>query len=78
MTTNLHTHTPRCNHAWGSETEYVECALQEGLTVLGFSDHSPYVFPGEYYSHFRQDSVRRKTKYGYYYSSSHDGAADKK
>lgn len=26
----------------------------------------------------RQDSVRRKTKYGYYYSSSHDGAADKK
>ena len=53
MTTNLHTHTPRCNHAWGSETEYVECALLEGLTVLGFSDHSPYVFPGEYYSHFR-------------------------
>jgi hypothetical protein len=26
----------------------------------------------------RQDSVRRKAKYGYYYSSSHDGASDKK
>lgn len=50
---NLHTHTPRCNHAWGSEAEYVECALEAGLEILGFSDHSPYVFPGSYYSGFR-------------------------
>lgn len=53
MIANLHTHTPRCNHAWGTETEYVECALTAGLEVLGFSDHTPYVFPGSYYSHFR-------------------------
>ena len=53
MTVNLHTHTPRCNHAWGSEAEYVECALEAGLKVLGFSDHTPYLFPGEYYSFFR-------------------------
>lgn len=53
MIANLHTHTPRCNHAWGTETEYVECALEAGLEILGFSDHSPYVFPGDYYSHFR-------------------------
>lgn len=53
MIANYHTHTPRCNHAWGTEAEYVEKALEAGLKLLGFSDHTPYVFPGEYYSHFR-------------------------
>lgn len=53
MISNLHTHTWRCNHATGTEREYIENALQAGLEVLGFSDHSPYIFPGEYYSFFR-------------------------
>lgn len=53
MIANYHTHTPRCNHAWGTEAEYVERALEAGLQILGFSDHSPYVFPGNYYSRFR-------------------------
>lgn len=53
MIANLHTHTPRCNHAWGTEEEYVQKALEAGLQILGFSDHTPYVFPGNYYSHFR-------------------------
>lgn len=53
MIANYHTHTPRCNHAWGTEDEYVECALKSGLQILGFSDHTPYIFPGTYYSHFR-------------------------
>ena len=53
MIANYHTHTPRCNHAWGTEKEYVECALEAGLKILGFSDHTPYVFPGDYYSRFR-------------------------
>jgi len=53
MIANLHTHTPRCNHAWGTEGEYVERALEAGLQTLGFSDHTPYIFPGSYYSHFR-------------------------
>lgn len=53
MITNLHTHTWRCNHASGTEREYVENALTAGLEILGFSDHSPYIFPGGYYSHFR-------------------------
>ena len=53
MIANYHTHTPRCNHAWGTEAEYVEQALAAGLQILGFSDHSPYVFPGDYYSRFR-------------------------
>lgn len=53
MTANYHTHTHRCNHATGQEREYIESALENGIEILGFSDHSPYFFPGEYYSHFR-------------------------
>lgn len=53
MIANYHTHTPRCNHAWGTEAEYAQCALDAGLQILGFSDHAPYFFPGDYYSHFR-------------------------
>ncbi len=53
MIANYHTHTARCNHARGTEEEYVLCALERGLDTLGFSDHTPYLFPGEYYSHFR-------------------------
>ena len=53
MIANYHTHTPRCRHAMGSEREYVENAINAGLKVLGFSDHSPQIFPGGYYSTFR-------------------------
>ena len=53
MIANYHTHTVRCNHAVGTERQYVENAVAMGLRILGFSDHTPYIFPGEYYSHFR-------------------------
>lgn len=56
MLHNYHTHTPRCNHALGQDREYVEAAVAAGLKTLGFSDHSPYIFPeeaGGYYSSFR-------------------------
>lgn len=53
MIANFHTHTPRCNHASGTEEEYVRCALQAGLQTLGFSDHTPYPFPGGFVSSFR-------------------------
>ena len=53
MIANYHTHTWRCNHAVGTEVEYVEKAISNGLKVLGFSDHTPYLFPGDYYSGFR-------------------------
>lgn len=53
MIANYHTHTWRCNHASGTEREYIENALRAGLQTLGFSDHAPYIFPGGYYSHFR-------------------------
>jgi len=53
MIANYHTHTWRCNHAEGREEEYVQVALDRGFQILGFADHSPYFFPGDYYSHFR-------------------------
>lgn len=53
MQSNFHTHTPRCNHATGTEREYIECALQAGISTLGFSDHAPYLFDTEHYSTFR-------------------------
>lgn len=53
MIANYHTHTWRCNHADGTERQYVENAVSMGLKILGFSDHTPYIFPGSYYSRFR-------------------------
>lgn len=53
MIANYHTHTWRCNHAWGTEEEYVERAIDRGLKFFGFSDHTPYPFPEGYYSSFR-------------------------
>lgn len=42
MKTNYHTHTKRCLHAFGTEEEYVQAAVKEGLAVLGFTDHAPF------------------------------------
>lgn len=53
MTANYHTHTSRCRHAIGTEREYIETAIARGLKVLGFADHAPQMFPGDYYSNFR-------------------------
>ena len=71
MIANYHTHSVRCKHATGTETEYVRCAIDAGLQILGFSDHTPYPFPGDYVSSFRMpveqladyaDSVRAVQK----------------
>ena len=53
MITSLHTHTPRCLHAEGAEEEYAKAAIAGGLKTLGFSDHTPQFFPGDYYSRMR-------------------------
>lgn len=53
MIANYHTHTWRCNHAVGTEEEYVAHATQRGLKILGFSDHTPYLFSGNYVSRIR-------------------------
>lgn len=53
MIENYHTHTYRCGHASGEDEEYAQAALEAGIEILGFSDHTPYFFPGEHYSRFR-------------------------
>lgn len=51
---NYHTHTTRCRHAFGKDRDYVTKAIKAGITVLGFSDHAPMLFPiKDYYSNFR-------------------------
>ncbi len=71
MIANYHTHTWRCNHAFGTEEAYIRAAIDEGLVLLGFSDHAPYCFPAGYCSGFRMehsqlsgyaDTVRRLSK----------------
>ncbi len=41
---NFHTHSKRCKHAFGSEEDYVRSAIANGLSTLGFSDHTPYPY----------------------------------
>ena len=53
MKFNLHTHTTRCFHAEGGDEQYVQKAIENGYTLLGFSDHSPYVFSDGYVSNMR-------------------------
>ena len=58
MIANYHTHTHRCNHAIGREEDYVKEALKAGLKILGWADHTPYLFTGGFYSHFRMRPVQ--------------------
>ncbi len=53
MLANYHTHTSRCNHAIGEDREYVESAIANGMKVLGFSDHCPFVFEEGFVSPIR-------------------------
>lgn len=43
MFANYHTHTFRCNHATGSEEEYILNAIDGGIKIMGFSDHAPAI-----------------------------------
>ncbi|MDY3845427.1 MAG: histidinol-phosphatase [Eubacteriales bacterium] len=54
MKKNYHTHTYRCKHASGTDEEYVLAAINAGLDVIGFSDHSPYPMPNGYVTWYRQ------------------------
>lgn len=62
MDYNYHTHTFRCHHASGEEKEYIKKAIEGGIKDLGFADHAPFQFPGEYQSWYRV-SVRRTPEY---------------
>ena len=40
MLANYHTHTSRCRHATGTDEEYIQKAIAEGVKILGFSDNT--------------------------------------
>ena len=48
---NLHCHTYLCKHAEGTVRDYCQKAVEQGLRVLGFSEHSP--FPDNRYTSTR-------------------------
>lgn len=41
MTFDLHTHHNRCGHAHGSIRDYIEAAVDKGMSYIGISDHTP-------------------------------------
>lgn len=63
MLTNYHTHTYRCHHADGADREYVETAVKRGFKVLGFSDHSPYIFNDPNYVSGHRMSLAETSEY---------------
>ena len=55
---NYHTHTPRCKHASGTEKEYCEKAIENGFSVVGFSDHCAWPYENGFVSTFHMDLNR--------------------
>ena len=55
MLANYHTHTARCAHATGADEEYILKAIAEGVKILGFSDHAPYIYPDGYVSYYKME-----------------------
>ena len=39
---DFHTHHERCGHARGSIRDYIEAAIENGLSLIGIADHTPY------------------------------------
>lgn len=75
MKFDLHTHHDRCGHASGNIEDYVQAAIDSGLTAIGISDHSPYfahdedhLHPGiamakSEFANYIQEVLRLKEKY---------------
>ncbi len=57
MITDLHNHTPLCNHAEGTMDEYIQKAIKENTAYFGFSDHAPMNFDQKYRMNFEQMSL---------------------
>lgn len=65
MKANYHTHTVRCNHASGSDEEYVISAIKGGYDELGFSDHSCWKYNSDFIPRIRM----RYEQFDEYYQS---------
>lgn len=53
MKVNLHSHTFYCGHATGTPEEYILRAIENGIEIMGFSEHAPFLFPDGYQSGYR-------------------------
>ena len=50
---NYHAHTTRCQHAYGTEREFIEAAIDLGIQIFGFSDHIPCPYKNGFVSGIR-------------------------
>lgn len=50
---NYHSHTPRCQHARGTEEAYVRQAIASGFEILGFADHSAWPYRSSFVANMR-------------------------
>ncbi len=57
---DLHNHTPLCNHANGSEDEYIQEAIKKGIKIYGFADHAPMNFDSKYRMKFEDMNIYEK------------------
>ena len=57
---DLHNHTSLCNHASGSEEEFINEAIKKGIKYYGFADHAPMEFDYEYRMSFEDMPVYEK------------------
>ena len=55
MKANYHTHTVRCKHANGDEEQYILEAINQGHSVIGFADHTPWHYQSNYHSNMRME-----------------------
>ena len=61
---DLHNHTTLCNHASGSEEEFIKEAIKKGIKYYGFADHAPMEFDYEYRMSFEDMPIyEKKIKY---------------
>ena len=58
---NYHTHTQWCNHGTVSADEAVREAIESGMKVLGFSEHSP--FPDDRFHRMKYAELNNYTAY---------------
>jgi len=54
MVVDLHNHTPLCNHATGTLSEYIEAAIKQNTQYFGIADHAPMDFDPQYRMSFSQ------------------------
>ncbi|MFK7696278.1 histidinol-phosphatase [Paenibacillus sp. HJGM_3] len=64
MRFDYHTHHTRCGHATGDIRDYIEAAIERGLTYIGISDHSPFF--GEEADQFRPGIAMAKSEFPNY------------